>query len=113
MNNNGIYGGVDESTWAVVQENSENLTEVYVYNCHILLFKLINYFDFFRIPPNCLSVNIHYENILTLFGRKGYFCTTAEQVSKAVKEAFMVNIYYLQAINLIFNNNNYNNINKI
>lgn len=30
MNNNGIYGGVDESTWAVVQEDSDNLTEVYV-----------------------------------------------------------------------------------
>lgn len=45
----------------------------------------------FRIPPNCLSVNIHYENILTLFGRKGYFCTTVEQVSCAVKEAFKVN----------------------
>ncbi|XP_060840857.1 2-hydroxyacyl-CoA lyase 1 [Rhopalosiphum padi] len=68
VNNNGIYGGVDESTWSLVQD-SENLTEV--------------------IPPNCLSVNIHYENILTLFGRKGYFCTTVEQVSIAVRNAFM------------------------
>ncbi|XP_022170101.1 2-hydroxyacyl-CoA lyase 1 [Myzus persicae] len=68
VNNNGIYGGVDESTWSLVQD-SDNLTEV--------------------IPPNCLSVNIHYENMLTLFGRKGYFCTTVEQVSNAVKNAFM------------------------
>jgi len=50
---------------------------------------------FFSIPPNCLSVNIHYENILTLFGRKGYFCTTVEQVSTAVRNAFMVNIFHL------------------
>lgn len=50
---------------------------------------------FFRIPANCLSVNIHYENILTLFGRKGYFCTTVEQVSDAVKKAFMVNNFHL------------------
>lgn len=112
MNNNGIYGGVDESTWAVVQEDSENLTEVYVCESYFIIY--INYlFWFFRIPPNCLSVNIHYENILTLFGRKGYFCTTVEQVSKAIKEAFTVNIYYSQTLDLIINNNNYNNINKI
>lgn len=49
---------------------------------------------FFSIPPNCLSVNIHYENILTLFGRKGYFCTTVEQVSNAVRKAFMVDIIF-------------------
>ncbi|VVC26155.1 Thiamine pyrophosphate enzyme, N-terminal TPP-binding domain,Thiamine pyrophosphate enzyme, C-terminal [Cinara cedri] len=68
INNNGIYGGVDESTWTAVQ-NYDNLTEV--------------------IPPNCLSVNIHYENILTMFGRKGHFCTTTEQISNAVREAFL------------------------
>lgn len=26
-----------------------------------------------------------------MFGRKGHFCTTVEQVSTAVKESFMVN----------------------
>lgn len=94
MNNNGIYGGVDESTWAMVQD-SDNLTEMYVYNiiCDIMLLAIFLIF-FFSVPPNCLSVNIHYENMLNLFGRKGHFCTTVEQVSKAVKEAFMVNIFY-------------------
>lgn len=29
VNNNGIYGGVDESTWNAVQD-SENLPEMYV-----------------------------------------------------------------------------------
>jgi len=48
-------------------------------------------FNFFSIPSTCLSVNIHYENILTLFGRKGHFCTTVEQISNAVQEAFLVN----------------------
>lgn len=38
VNNNGIYGGVDESTWSLVQD-SANLTEVYVYN--IICYKLI------------------------------------------------------------------------
>lgn len=47
---------------------------------------------FFRIPPNCLSVNIHYENILNLFGLKGHFCTTIEQVSTAIRQSFMVSI---------------------
>lgn len=37
----------------------------------------------------------------------------AKQDSKDIKEPFMVNIYYLQIINLMFNNNSYNNINKI
>lgn len=68
VNNNGIYSGVDESTWTGIQD-CNNLSEV--------------------IPANCLSVNIHYENILTLFGRKGHFCTTVEQISNAVKKAFM------------------------
>lgn len=29
VNNNGIYGGVDETTWTAVQD-SNNLTEMYV-----------------------------------------------------------------------------------
>lgn len=30
VNNNGIYGGVDESTWTAVQQDSEDLTKMYV-----------------------------------------------------------------------------------
>jgi len=65
----------------------------------IFIFFVIIFFQwlcltFSRIPANCLSVNIHYENILTLFGRKGHFCTTVEQILNAVKKAFMVIIFY-------------------
>ncbi|XP_050523763.1 2-hydroxyacyl-CoA lyase 1 [Daktulosphaira vitifoliae] len=70
VNNNGIYGGVDENVWAAFQD-SDSLPNT--------------------TPPNCLSVNIHYEKILEMFGRKGYFCTTTEQVSIAIKNAFKDN----------------------
>ncbi|XP_050443134.1 2-hydroxyacyl-CoA lyase 1 [Adelges cooleyi] len=67
VNNNGIYGGVDEELWTAIQD-SDSLSNT--------------------TPPNCLSVNIHYEKIMEMFGRKGYFCTTVDQVSSAIKNAF-------------------------
>uniref|UniRef100_A0A1B6DJS5 2-hydroxyacyl-CoA lyase n=1 Tax=Clastoptera arizonana TaxID=38151 RepID=A0A1B6DJS5_9HEMI len=69
VNNNGIYGGLDAEMWEELQ-SSGDLTQMN--------------------PPSSLSPNVHYENIVTMFGSKGYFCQTVQELISAVKDAFQI-----------------------
>jgi 2-hydroxyacyl-CoA lyase 1 len=44
----------------------------------------------FRTPPTSLSVSTRYENMMNLFGRKGFYCTSISELQNAVKEALKV-----------------------
>lgn len=48
----------------------------------------------FRTPPNCLTSETHYEKMLEMFGRKGYFCTTVQDIQQALKICLQVNIIF-------------------
>lgn len=64
VNNNGIYSGFDKETFRQIQASGES-TQV--------------------TPPNCLTSETHYEKMLEMFGRKGYFCTTVQDIQQALK----------------------------
>lgn len=70
VNNNGIYGGVDKETFQLIQNAGES-TQV--------------------TPPQSLTAETHYEKMMELFGKKGYFCTTVQDIQKALKSALQVN----------------------
>lgn len=38
------------------------------------------------MPPTVLNAETHYENMMNLFGEKGYFCTTVPELQNAAKE---------------------------
>ena len=44
------------------------------------------------MPPNALTCNTHYEALMNLTSenRKGYYCTTIDQLKTAVVEALKV-----------------------
>ncbi|KAK1125690.1 hypothetical protein K0M31_005239 [Melipona bicolor] len=70
LNNNGIYGGLDNETFKQIQASGEP-TQV--------------------TPPHCLTSETHYEKMLEMFGRKGYFCTTVQDIQHALKACLQVN----------------------
>ncbi|KZC06969.1 2-hydroxyacyl-CoA lyase 1, partial [Dufourea novaeangliae] len=70
VNNNGIYGGLDTETFRQLQSSGEP-TQV--------------------TPPYSLTSETHYEKMLEMFGRKGYFCTTVQDIQRAVKSCLQVN----------------------
>lgn len=41
----------------------------------------------FSTPPSALGVQVHYEEMMKMFGLKGYFCKTVPELQAAVKEA--------------------------
>lgn len=45
---------------------------------------------FFRIAPSLLTTNTHYENMMQLFNKSGYFCKTIPEIQTALKEALKV-----------------------
>lgn len=69
VNNNGIYGGFDQDTFNAIREGADP-TQV--------------------TPPTALSVKVHYENMMSLFGKKGFFCQTIPEVQQAVRESLKV-----------------------
>ncbi|XP_070516334.1 2-hydroxyacyl-CoA lyase 1 isoform X2 [Cardiocondyla obscurior] len=69
INNNGIYNGLDTETFKQIQASGDP-TQV--------------------TPPFSLTSNIHYEKLMELFGKKGYFCTTVEDIQQALKSALKV-----------------------
>ncbi|KAH0552247.1 2-hydroxyacyl-CoA lyase 1 isoform X1 [Cotesia glomerata] len=66
INNNGIYGGLEKEAFKQVQGLGEP-TDV--------------------TPPFCLTAETHYENMMNLFGKKGYFCRTVDDIKTAVSSA--------------------------
>ncbi|XP_031849453.1 2-hydroxyacyl-CoA lyase isoform X2 [Nomia melanderi] len=69
VNNNGIYGGLDTETFRQLQASGEP-TQV--------------------TPPYSLTSETHYEKMMGMFGRKGYFCTTVQDIQQAVKACLQV-----------------------
>lgn len=67
INNNGIYGGLDNNTFKQVQAAGDPTN---------------------TIPPNSLTSETHYEKMMEMFGKKGHFCQTIEDIQQALKESF-------------------------
>ncbi|XP_072184463.1 2-hydroxyacyl-CoA lyase 1 isoform X1 [Excalfactoria chinensis] len=64
VNNNGIYTGLDASSWKEMLQYGDPVTSV---------------------PPVSLLPNAHYEEVMSAFGGKGYFVNTPEELQNAVK----------------------------
>ncbi|RZC32214.1 2-hydroxyacyl-CoA lyase 1, partial [Asbolus verrucosus] len=69
VNNSGIYGGLPEDVYKDLQESGE-VTKV--------------------TPPTSLNICTRYENMMNLFGRKGYYCKSISEMQQAVKESLAV-----------------------
>ncbi|XP_054714130.1 2-hydroxyacyl-CoA lyase 1-like [Uloborus diversus] len=67
LNNNGIYSGLDEESFKMLDE----------YDVHLAL----------CIPPTSLLPGAKYEKITEMFGGKGYSVQSTEQLQHALKEA--------------------------
>ncbi|XP_076167522.1 2-hydroxyacyl-CoA lyase [Ptiloglossa arizonensis] len=70
VNNNGIYSGLDIETFRQLQASGEP-TQV--------------------TPPHSLTSETHYEKMMEMFGRKGHFCTTVQDIQHAMKLCLRVN----------------------
>ncbi|XP_050299065.1 2-hydroxyacyl-CoA lyase 1 [Anthonomus grandis grandis] len=66
VNNSGIYTGMEPDVFKDVQESGE-ITKV--------------------TPPGCLTSCTRYDNMMSLFGRTGFFAQTVPELQSAVKEA--------------------------
>ncbi|XP_015113238.1 2-hydroxyacyl-CoA lyase 1 isoform X2 [Diachasma alloeum] len=64
FNNNGIYGGMDKETFKQIQTAGEP-TKV--------------------ISPQLLTPGTRYEKMMEMFGHRGHYCETVEQIEKAIK----------------------------
>ncbi|XP_029048831.1 2-hydroxyacyl-CoA lyase 1 [Osmia bicornis bicornis] len=69
VNNNGIAGGLDSETFRQIQSSGEP-TQV--------------------TPPNSLTSETHYEKMIEMFGKKGYFCRTVQDIQQAIKSCLQV-----------------------
>ena len=49
----------------------------------------------FRLPPYSLTCEIHYEKLMEMFGKKGHYCTTVQEIEQALKDALSVSISLL------------------
>lgn len=67
INNNGIYTGLDSKTFKEIQASGEP-TEA--------------------IPPHSLTSETHYEKMMEMFGKKGHFCVTIDDIQQALKKSF-------------------------
>ncbi|OAD54363.1 2-hydroxyacyl-CoA lyase 1, partial [Eufriesea mexicana] len=45
----------------------------------------------FRTPPNSLTSEVHYEKMIEMFGCKGFFCTTVQDIQRALKTCLQIN----------------------
>ncbi|XP_069068195.1 2-hydroxyacyl-CoA lyase 1 [Pleurodeles waltl] len=64
VNNNGIYNGLNESSWKEMMMLGEPAKVA---------------------PPVCLTPNAHYEQVMAAFGGKGHFVQTPEELREALK----------------------------
>ncbi|XP_066584164.1 2-hydroxyacyl-CoA lyase 1 isoform X2 [Prorops nasuta] len=69
VNNNGIYGGLDIETFKELR-NTESPAEI--------------------LPPFSLTCETRYEKMMEMFTKKGYFCTTVDEIQQALKECIEV-----------------------
>jgi len=71
INNNGIYSGLNSDVWKDMREEGQHLG--------------------LTTPPTALTPNTHYERIADMFGGKGYFATTVEEIRDSIKDALNKN----------------------
>lgn len=69
INNNGIYGGLDSETFQELQACGDP-TQI--------------------TPPNSLTSETHYEKMMEMFGRKGHFCTSVQDIRRAIEASLQV-----------------------
>lgn len=69
VNNNGIYGGFDEETYASIVETGDVTV---------------------MSPPTSLSPSVRYEKMMSLFGHDGYLCTTVPQIKQAIEKCLQI-----------------------
>ncbi|XP_011497473.1 PREDICTED: 2-hydroxyacyl-CoA lyase 1 [Ceratosolen solmsi marchali] len=81
INNNGIYGGFDEETYKTIRSSGDIISAT---------------------PPNTLTPNVHYEKMIELFGRKGHFCKTIDDIKAALKISLEID-YGPSIINVMIN----------
>ncbi|CAN2389767.1 fatty acid alpha-oxidation [Pristimantis euphronides] len=67
VNNNGIYSGFDEDSWASMLEAGDPASIA---------------------PPVSLKPNAHYEQVMMAFGGKGYFVRTPQELQQALNSSF-------------------------
>ncbi|XP_077124967.1 2-hydroxyacyl-CoA lyase 1 isoform X1 [Ranitomeya variabilis] len=67
VNNNGIYNGFDEASWASMLQAGDPTSVA---------------------PPVSLKPNARYEQVMMAFGGKGYFVNTPEELQKALTSSF-------------------------
>ncbi|XP_035739958.1 2-hydroxyacyl-CoA lyase 1-like isoform X1 [Vespa mandarinia] len=67
INNNGIYSGLDNKTFKEIQITGDPTQ---------------------TIPPHSLTSGTHYEKMIEMFGKKGHFCVTIEEIQQALKKSF-------------------------
>lgn len=90
VNNGGIYGGFNQETYDDIRGDGD-LTQTYVTLKVRTFNKLTKLSLFNRTPPSALTVETHYENLMTMFGQKGYFVKEIPELQKAVKESLSFN----------------------
>ncbi|XP_068249580.1 2-hydroxyacyl-CoA lyase 1 isoform X2 [Palaemon carinicauda] len=66
VNNNGIYGGLDDETFSDIREGMDNTIAT---------------------PPTSLLPCVHYERIVTAFDDVGYFCKKIEDLTASCVQA--------------------------
>ncbi|XP_066153480.1 2-hydroxyacyl-CoA lyase 1 [Euwallacea fornicatus] len=69
VNNSGIYTGMDPEVFKDIQDSGD-VTKV--------------------THPGCLSSSTRYDNMMGLFGRKGYFVKTVPELKSAIREALEI-----------------------
>lgn len=67
INNNGIYSGLDSNTFKEIQTVGDPTQS---------------------IPPNSLTSETHYEKMMEMFGKKGHFCRTIDEIQRALRDSF-------------------------
>lgn len=67
VNNGGIYSGFDRDTFDAMRPAGADLTQT--------------------TPPSALGVEVRYEQMMALFGRKGHFVRTVPELQRAVRES--------------------------
>lgn len=81
VNNSGIYSGFNKEDYKSIQEMGD---------------------PSLMTPPTALNAETHYENVMNMFGKEGYFVRTIEELRSAVREA-LIPTDHPSVINVLIN----------
>lgn len=57
-----------------------------------IIIKIYHTSSTFRTPPFSLTCETHYEKMIEMFDRKGYFCTTVQEIQHAIKSSLKASL---------------------